>query len=151
MRNFSSSIEKYFMSERSERVKYFFQHEKRNFVSPSDHVMFCLLYKHHWNAKPFYLNSFLVWKVRFIMKPKQRWYVKISSFRAKAHLIFHWCLYNSRVYKSQFFFQQNQKKERELLTKVACLFCLFTFVYIVVENVFWSFCRKWGWERHLDF
>ena len=25
--------------------KYFFQHEKRNFVSPSDHVMF-YLYKH---------------------------------------------------------------------------------------------------------
>ena len=24
---------------------YIFQHEKRNFVSPSDHVMFCLLYK----------------------------------------------------------------------------------------------------------
>ena len=27
-------------------VKYFFQHEKRNFVSPSNHVMFYLLYKH---------------------------------------------------------------------------------------------------------
>ena len=27
-------------------VKYFFQHEKKNFVSPSDHVMFYLLYKH---------------------------------------------------------------------------------------------------------
>ena len=35
-----------------------FQHEKRNFVSPSDHVIFYLLYKHQWNAKPFYLNSF---------------------------------------------------------------------------------------------
>ena len=46
-----------------------FQHEKRNFVSPSDHVMFYLLYKHQWNTKPFYLNSFLVWKVWFIMKP----------------------------------------------------------------------------------
>ena len=46
-----------------------FQHEKRNYVSPSDHVMFYLLYKHQWNAKPFYLNSFLVWKVQFIMKP----------------------------------------------------------------------------------
>ena len=50
------------------RVKYFFQHEKRNFVSPSDHVMFYFLYKHQLNTKPFYLNSFLVWKVRFIMK-----------------------------------------------------------------------------------
>ena len=46
IRNFSSSVEKYFTSERSERVKYFFQHEKRNFVSPSDHVIFYLLYKH---------------------------------------------------------------------------------------------------------
>ena len=47
----------------------FFQHEKRNFVSPSGHVMFYLLYKHQWNAKLFYLKGFLVWKVRFIMKP----------------------------------------------------------------------------------
>ena len=37
IRNFSSSVEKYFTSERSERVKYF-QHEKKNFVSPSGHV-----------------------------------------------------------------------------------------------------------------
>ena len=43
-----------------------FQHEKRNFVSPSDHVMLCLLYKHQWNTKPFYLNSFLLRKVWFI-------------------------------------------------------------------------------------
>ena len=32
----------------------FFQHEKRNFVSPSEHVKFYLLYKHQWNTKPFY-------------------------------------------------------------------------------------------------
>ena len=31
----------------------FFQHEKRNFVSPSDHVMFYLLYKHQWNTNHF--------------------------------------------------------------------------------------------------
>ena len=24
-------------------------------------------------------------------------YVKISNFRAKAHLVFHWCLYNKRT------------------------------------------------------
>ena len=29
-----------------------FQHEERNFESPSDHVMFFLLYKHQWNTKP---------------------------------------------------------------------------------------------------
>ena len=28
------------------REIFFFQHEKRNFVSPSNHVMFYLLYKH---------------------------------------------------------------------------------------------------------
>ena len=47
----------------------FFQHEKRNFVSPSSHVMFYLLYKHQWTTKPFLFNSFLVWKELFIMKP----------------------------------------------------------------------------------
>ena len=30
-----------------------FQHEKRNFVSPSDHVMFYLLYKHQWMPNHF--------------------------------------------------------------------------------------------------
>ena len=39
IRNFSSSVEKYFTIERSERVKYL-QHEERNFVSPSGYVMF---------------------------------------------------------------------------------------------------------------
>ena len=34
-------------------LKYFFQHEKRNFVSPSDHVMFYLLYKNQWNTNHF--------------------------------------------------------------------------------------------------
>ena len=47
----------------------FFQHEKRNFVSPSGHVMFYLLYKHQWTTKPFHFNSFLAWKARFIMYP----------------------------------------------------------------------------------
>ena len=48
------------------RVKYF-QHEKRNFVSPSGHVMFYLLYKHQWNTKSFLWNSFFLRKARFIM------------------------------------------------------------------------------------
>ena len=34
----------------------FLQHKKRNFVSPSSHVMFYLLNKHQWNSKPFYLK-----------------------------------------------------------------------------------------------
>ena len=48
------------------RVKYS-QHEKRNFVSPSGHVMFYLLYKYQWNTKPFHWNSFFLRKARFIM------------------------------------------------------------------------------------
>ena len=36
------SVEKYFMSEHSSNS---FQHSKINFVSPSDHVIFFLLYK----------------------------------------------------------------------------------------------------------
>ena len=39
-------VEKYFTHSLCSVMKYFFQHEKRNFVSPSDHVMFYLLYKH---------------------------------------------------------------------------------------------------------
>ena len=27
-------------------------------------------------------------------------HVKIPSFRAKAHLVFHWCLYNNKCYYS---------------------------------------------------
>ncbi len=36
---------RYLTSERSERVNYRFEHEKINFISPSNHVIFCLLYK----------------------------------------------------------------------------------------------------------
>ena len=39
-------LKKYFTRSLRSLVKYFFQHEKRNFVSPSDHVIFYLLYKH---------------------------------------------------------------------------------------------------------
>lgn len=30
------------------------QHEKRNFISPSDHVMFYLFFQHQWNTNPFH-------------------------------------------------------------------------------------------------
>ena len=50
IRNFSSSVEKYFTSERSELVKYFFN-MRRVFVSPSGHVIFYSLYKHQWKNK----------------------------------------------------------------------------------------------------
>ena len=32
----------------------FFQNEKRNFISPSGHVMFYLSWKHQWNTKRFH-------------------------------------------------------------------------------------------------
>ena len=35
---------RYLTSERSERVRYRFEHEKINFISPSNHVLFCLFY-----------------------------------------------------------------------------------------------------------
>ena len=37
--------------------KWNIQHKKRNFVSPSDHVMLYLLYKHQWTTKPFHSNE----------------------------------------------------------------------------------------------
>ena len=47
IRNFSSSVEeKHFTRSLHSLVRYFFQHSKRNFVSPSEHVMFYLLCKH---------------------------------------------------------------------------------------------------------
>ena len=49
---------RYLTSERSERVRYRVDHEKIKFISISGHVMFCLLYKHQWNTKPFYFNIF---------------------------------------------------------------------------------------------
>ena len=79
-----------------------FQHEKRNYVSPSDHVMFYLLYKHQWNAKPFYLNSFFGVKGAVYYEAIATVifsHVKITCYfhfwrYVKAHLVFHWCLYN---------------------------------------------------------
>ena len=81
---------------------------KWDFVSPSGHVMFHLLYKHQWNTKPFHFNSF--WCERRdllcshskgdIFKCEDNMsfsHVKISSFRVKPHLV-HWCLYNNVSY-----------------------------------------------------
>ena len=46
--------EEYFTSEHSARVKY--QHERKNFVSPSSHIMVYLLYNQQWNPKPLHLR-----------------------------------------------------------------------------------------------
>jgi len=37
---------RYLTSERSERVRYKVEHEKTNFISTSNHALFCLLHKH---------------------------------------------------------------------------------------------------------
>ena len=121
-----------------------FQHEKRNFVSPSDHVMFFLLYKQQWNTKPFHFNSFLIWKARFIMGSHSKGdiftceenmlfsHVNISSFRAKAHLVFHWCLYNN---KSQWSVVTPKKLSHEIPRKWRS-----NFTRIVITQVkFWKF------------
>ena len=39
-------LTQYLTSGRSERVRYRVEHEKINFVSTSEHEIFCLLYKH---------------------------------------------------------------------------------------------------------
>ena len=41
----------YLASVGSEWVRYWVKHEKRNSISPSNHVLFCLLYKHLTNKK----------------------------------------------------------------------------------------------------
>ena len=98
---------KYFTSERSERVKYFFNTRRE-----SGPVMFYLLYKHQWNTKPFHFNSF--WCERRDLLCSQSKgdifpcednmlfsHVATSSCRTKAHLVFHWFLYNKVSYFSQ--------------------------------------------------
>ena len=52
LRNFSLSVLKKYrcQSAVNECREYFF--------SPSDHVIFCLLYKYQWNTKPFHLRFF---------------------------------------------------------------------------------------------
>ena len=96
--------EQYLTSERSKRVRYRVDHEKIKFISISGHVIFCLLYKHQWNTKPFYFtqrrdllcnhNDGDLFTCEGMLSSR----VKIWSFRGKAHLVFHWCLYNKFRY-----------------------------------------------------
>ena len=72
--------------------------------------VFYLSYKHQWKTKPFHFNSFFSWCER-----RDLWshsngdiltcednmlfsHVKMSSFRAIAHLVFHRCLYKKMRY-----------------------------------------------------
>ena len=92
-------------------MNFFFQHDKRNFVSPSGHVMFYLLYKHKWTI-PNHFTLIVFWCERsdllwshsngdiFTCEDNMLFsHVKIStSFCAKARLVFHWCLYNNSFF-----------------------------------------------------
>ena len=76
----------------------FFSTQEEKFCISSGHVMFYLLYKHQWNTKRFHFSCFFggvkgaIYHVAIATVTFS--HVKISSCRAKAHLVFHWCLYN---------------------------------------------------------
>ena len=91
------------MDERSELVRYRVEHEKLKFISISEYVIFCLLYKHQWNTKSacFQRRNLLcnhnggdLFMCEDNMLSSR---VKIWSFRGKAHLVFHWCSYNKHL------------------------------------------------------
>ena len=88
---------RYLTSERSELVRYRVDHEKIKFISISGHVIFCLLYKHQWKRRDLLCNHSHgdLFTCEDNMLSSR---VKIWSFRGKAHLVFHWCLYNKNIY-----------------------------------------------------
>ena len=61
--------------------------------------MFCLFYKHQWNTKSLQRRDLSCNHSSgdlFMCEDNMLFsHVKISRFRAKAHLVFHWCLYNN--------------------------------------------------------
>ena len=85
-------------------LRYRVEHEKIEFISISGYVIFCLFYKHQWNTKwaCFQRRDLLcnhndgdLFTCEDNMLSSR---VKIWSFRGKAHLVFHWCLYNKYLY-----------------------------------------------------
>ena len=90
----------------------YFQHEKIDFVSPSGHVLFYYLFYYiNTNEIPNHFTETVLSCERrdllcshsnsdiFTCENNMLFSrVKISCFRAKAHLVFHWCLYNNSVY-----------------------------------------------------
>ena len=69
------------------------EHKKIKFISTSGHVIFCLSYKHQWKRCDLWCNhndgGLFMWEDSMLFSC-----VKIWSFRVKAHLVFHWYLYN---------------------------------------------------------
>ena len=97
---------RYLTSKRSERGRYQVELDKIKFISISEYVIFCLLYKHQWNTKwaCFQRRDLLcnhndgdLFSCEDNMLSSR---VKTWSFRGKAHLVFHWCLCNKRNYSS---------------------------------------------------
>jgi len=93
---------RYLMSESREFMRYRFEHEKIKFISISKCVIFCLLYKHQWNTKSACFqrrdlicnhNDDDLFTYEDNMLSSR---VKIWSVCGKAHLVFHWCLYNNK-------------------------------------------------------
>ena len=100
---------KYFTSERSERVKYFFN--SRREISYLQAAMLCSIYYIITNELPNHFTLIVFWCERrdllcshsngdiFTREDNMLFsQVKISSFRAKAHLVFHWCLLDKVIY-----------------------------------------------------
>ena len=117
IRNFSSSVEKYFTSERSEQVEYFFN--TRREILYLQAAMKCSIKFYYINTSeiPNHFTLIVFWCERcdllcshskgdiFTCEDNMLFsHVKISSFRAKAHLVFHWCLHNKTFYFMSCFF-----------------------------------------------
>ena len=90
-------------------ISIIFSTREQKFCISRCHVMFYLLYKHQWSTKP--CNFFLAVKgaiyhfakaTVIFSRVKRTCYFhmwrSISCVRAKAHLVFHWCLYNKLWY-----------------------------------------------------
>ena len=97
---------KYFTSERSERVKYFSTLEEKFCISKQPCNVLFIIYT-YTNELPNHFTLIVFWCERgdllfshsngdiFTREDNMLFsHVKISSFRAKAHLVFLWCLYN---------------------------------------------------------
>ena len=76
-----------------ERVRYRVEHEKIKFISTSGHVIFCLLYKHQFKKRRDLLCNHNDGDLFTCEDNMLFLRVKIWSFRAKAHLVVHWCSY----------------------------------------------------------
>ena len=68
---------RYLASERSERVRYRIEHEKGNSISPSNHVLLCLLYKH--KSPKYYCDNFYLKATAVSVKAEDKSKLNSSS------------------------------------------------------------------------